>query len=223
MSIVIDVFSLSKKYEVDLLLRRSVVAFTALYPATLVKWENRSQRRQYQPFKDTYGKALSCIAVELAMKTGMESILPAAMLECCQYSISEIVAGVQAPNGERFYLGDDKKVAIIQGRIQLIAKAQNIRTSFIDTIVNPELSYGHHQEWYELQNWKRRMDGPDSWMNPFARDWPKEAWRAMNDPTRINRSTAAAILRDKLNPLWDELPRVFGLAAWDKLQRASIH
>jgi hypothetical protein len=221
---------MSLKYDAEVLLRRSLPAFTAIYPATLAKWDLRSQRRQYAPFVQAYGNALPYVAIDVAKKTGMHVILPSALLECCSLSINDILDGLRTPNGDIVHLDSDSQRIILRVRYQLSTQAQETKRQIVHEV---ELKYsatphgmrsGTRESWSKLQDWSNAKNGPDDWVDPLglASSCPVEAYgRAMSLATK--QIEVVDKLKGKRAVIWRSLPTTFGLQPWDKLERACIH
>jgi len=235
--IVITIVQMSLKYDISILLRRSIMAFTALYPPALAKWDIRAQRRQHAPFVAAYGRALPYVAIELAKKTGMEVLLPAAMFECCSYSIADIMDGVQTPDGKLVHLDHDSKRAVLQARVQLSLKARDTKMRIVH---DAELEYhisrrssDMQKHWDRLTDWAQATDGPDAWANPLnsLSGWPSDAFSRVvrgngakiTTATIRNEKSIVKGLRDDRSMVWRDLPTAFGLTGWDKMKRAWIH
>ncbi|KAI0687094.1 hypothetical protein BC835DRAFT_414455 [Cytidiella melzeri] len=232
-AVVLGVVNMALKYDADILLRRSLPAFTALYPATLPKWDIRSQRRQYAPFVKAYGRALPYVVIEVAKKTGSEILLPSAMLECCSYSISDIIDGLPTPTGGAVYLDRDSQRAILQARSRLSHEAHMAKMKIVhgDEITSAYAAYQRTRRpsavvqahFTTLEKWAEETDGPDNWVDPLAAasTWPAGAchsvvaWNPAHDIVKK--------LEGQRGPVWRNLPTVFGLQKWDKLRRVWVH
>lgn len=222
--VIISVVNMSLKYEVDILLRRSLAAFTALYPATLSKWEIRHSRRVFYCFVKAYGRALPYVAIEISKKTRMDVILPSAMFECCEYSIAEIMDGVAMPSGKFMHLDNDSKNAILQGRPLLShnAHSSKVEVAYTEEALRTANTSQYMQRlWNELHNWAEKTDGPDHWVTPLL-EWDKFPTVAYSRLVRhlawVHRKIAG-----KRRTVWKDLPKAFGLRDWDKLRRVLIH
>lgn len=215
-NIVTSIIRLGDKYQVDFLIRRSLPVFTAIYPATLQKWDGRHTRRQFSPLISLYGRALPFITIELAHVTGMDALLPAAYLECCAYSNAEIVGGVLRPDGSVMTLSIRDQAIILEGRGKL---AQAARLHF-DFLYSQTFTYAPAGRFQALHDWvQSRWVG--SWMDPFTLGFP---WKQYGELKQ-----RGGILQEKKEfdkrrlETWKALPETFGLPPWDKIKRIDMH
>ncbi|KAI0090611.1 hypothetical protein BDY19DRAFT_722481 [Irpex rosettiformis] len=236
-SIVLAVINMSLKYEADVLLRRSIPAFTALYPASLAKWEIRSRRRQYAPFVQAYGPALPFLVIAVAKKTGMDMLLPSAMFECCSYSIFDIMDGVARPNGEYLHLDHESKRKILKARTQISNYARGMKNKVVTkaritypcsgrrSVLNAGGTNIVQDSWNILEGWAQGSDGPDSWVDPLrtAESWPANAYSQATRTTLPSAEIIAKNMKANYAQAWKNLPKAFELQEWDKLKRAWIH
>ncbi|KAI0338385.1 hypothetical protein BDW22DRAFT_709990 [Trametopsis cervina] len=226
--VVVGVANMSLAYEVDLLLRRSIAAFTALYPATLSKWQERENRRQYPAFTQAYGRALPFVTVQVAKKTGMEVLLPSALLECCSYSIAEILDGVATPSGEVYHLDRDSQRSVLQARTALSHSARAAKTGLVQSIAKVDrpsrLRAADLRYWEEMYAWVSEDNGPDNWVDPFQSlsTWPSGAHTILVGSSSSTTSERFD-MRAQRGEAWKSLPASFGLASWDHLRRVLIH
>lgn len=223
-SIVVDVFKLSNKYLADVLLYRSLLPFTALYPCKLLKWKGRRQRRQFASFDRAYGKALPFVVIDVARRAGMEVILPSAMLDCCSYSVAEIMDGVRSPEGKLFILDHDTQRRILEGRDALARRAYVIRREVDHLDVRSHIG-DYRQQWQELSDWANGTNEPNNWVDPFSSAWPARAYTHMKSKPMRYRN----LKRDVETPMqkvqedvWRDLPSMLGLGSWESLKRVTI-
>ena len=230
-SIVLSIITMSLKYQADILLRRSVPAFSALYTANFARWDMRHTRRQYAPFVEAYGRALPYVVISLAKKAGLEMLLPSAMFECCSYSISDIMDGVAGPDGKYVYLDHESKKAILQARVQISNEASATKARIVQKaqLTYPNSNTRRHtvadavreSSWVALTKWANDIDGPDGWVNPFkiAESWPAEAYfevtRRQGYPVKKN-------IEGNYKQVWMRLPKVFGMREWHQLRRSWV-
>ena len=212
-----------------MLLRRSLLAFTALYPSHLTKWEGRLQRRQFAPFDKAYGRALPFLTIELAERTGMQVLLPSAMLHCCSYSISDILTGVRSPSGENFTLNRDMQIKILRSRTRLSSRAYHNRCEVANQAqaLNPpngdRLSSQYALAQVELHSWVTSASS-DDWADPFDPTWPSSALlviygRRYKSELREQVKKPFRKLRERV---WKELHTLLELPPWENLRRGSF-
>lgn len=230
-NIVVSVIKLAHKYQVEYLLRRSIPAFTALYPASLKNWDIRGGRRQYKPLTAIYGKALPIVVVQLARTTGIDVLLPTALFDCCHLSIHEILCGVPTVDGTIICLDIRDQILVLQAREALSQRARTTTFSFVyseRTLALAQVlersvtgtsvaAQGYH--WKRVHAW---LQGPqEGWVDPLSTGFPwEDFWRA----TRMEgKRVLETKLRDARKAVWNELPSIFGLLPWDKMQRESLH
>lgn len=230
-NIVVSVIKLAHKYQVEYLLRRSIPAFTALYPPSLKNWDIRAGRRQYKPLAAVYGKALPIFVVQLARTTGIDVLLPAALFDCCHLSINEILCGVPAVDGTIICLDVRDQILVLQAREALSQRARTTTFSFVYSdrtlalaqVLRRSMSgtsvaaQGYH--WRRVHAW---LQGPqEGWVDPLSVEFP---WEDFWWVTRKEGKQELEIkFRDARKAVWNELPLMFGLLSWDKMQRESLH
>ncbi|KAI0821049.1 hypothetical protein BC629DRAFT_1457786 [Irpex lacteus] len=232
--VVLAVINMSLKYDADILLHRSLPAFTAFYPATLPRWYIRSQRRQYAAFTKVYGRALPYVVIAIAKKTGMDVLLPPAMFECCSYSIDDIMKGVAKPDGEYVHLDHDSQRAILNARVQLSNSARETKAKILHDVrlsrtdrrrSIPYSDMAVQDSWTALTSWANTLDGPDWWVDPLktAEGWPEYSYAVATQGVVNDAQVIGHKLRSNNQQVWKKLPEAFGLQEWDKLRRSWIH
>lgn len=222
--VVVSILKLGNKYQVDHLVRRSLPVFTAIYPASLKNWDIRTRRRQFAPLTALYGKALPIFVIHLARSMSADVLLPAALFECCTFSIEEIIGGVAAADGTPMCLSPSDQALVLKAREALAYAARMSVFSFVFTQYFPNMTLSQHQNLQRVHRWLHggeQIQAPQ-WLNPLRTDfpWPDfiAAWRSQVPVAQLRKQ-----LRRGRQTVWDNLPVTFGMPRWDKMQRESMH
>ncbi|KAF9527289.1 hypothetical protein CPB83DRAFT_836664 [Crepidotus variabilis] len=105
--------SLVKKYDIEFQYKSGLEVMRAVYPSTLEKWYSRNVPAIFKYKTDI----IDCI--NLALKLGIQSLLPAAYLTIC-HDFDLILNGARRPDGSHVQLPFHVHRVIIQGRDRML-------------------------------------------------------------------------------------------------------
>ena len=232
-NVIVSVVKLAHKYQVEHLLRRSLPVFTALYPASLKNWDIRESRRKYKPLAAVYGRALPIFVVQLARTTGIDTLLPSALFECCSLSISEILGGALTSDGTLLRLDVRDQLIVLRAREALSQRARTKTFAFVyskNTLrsvmvdrkgYNPVPLPTRQNRWEKVHQWLQGSGtGAECWLDPLSKSFP---WDDFYTATlRSERVVLEIVHRKARQEVWNELPTMFGLLPWDRMKREPL-
>ncbi|CAL1714451.1 unnamed protein product [Somion occarium] len=211
--VVAAVLRLSTKYEAPALRQRAIDLLATAYPSTLAAWDTRSRLRLVPPFEAEIGSLFA-----LAIETDVRAILPGLYYAASKRSLSAMLTELHSlPLNEtvrqdvisKFVVGQDKlhraeikhillfldpsyqragcRTATDIGRLQSQASACILKT------VDVTESY---QQW--------------------CNDHPNDVGASLF-VCEICCTLVANTIKEGRQKIWDSLPEMFGLPAWETL------
>jgi hypothetical protein len=225
---VLGVLKLSHKYDVVHLIRRTMPVFTAIYPPHLHKWDIRKSRRQWGPLSTRYGRALPFFVVQLARTTGLDILLPAALLDCCSCTIEEIIAGISAPDGSVITLHPKDQALVLGAREELSKFLRDQMFLFLYKFKDiPARRWPPAPPIADLPTKLHELlqcgsSEQKDWTCPFTMNFPWDTYYGMLRMTTRDIKVVQTGFRDLRKRWWQSLPGVFALPAWDKIRRDSM-
>ncbi|KAJ7796008.1 hypothetical protein B0H14DRAFT_2620341 [Mycena olivaceomarginata] len=199
-----SVLRMSHKYEADALRKRALVHLShAAHPTTLEAWDALPEL--------PWSSGLSLDIVPIARQLGAEWILPTSFYRICQSSFDhEIVTGTE--------LSDADKVTCIKGLRYLETTGA---AHVLDFLLAPYSNCSTRASCVESRQAIRRQ------VETERRKYDAERFTAMplelvlEDPPNVCSdcfSKMKKVHEDAQEELWDDLPRIFGLDDWEKLE-----
>jgi hypothetical protein len=195
---------MSHKYEADALRKRALIHLSHAYPTTLDEWDHLPDELPWD------GEALEIAAV--ARQLGADWILPTSFYRICQRSFDRaIITGDE--------LSDADKVNCIKGLRYLETTGA---TNVLDFLLAPYSNCSTRARCMESRQTIRRE------VETERRKYDAERFTEM--PLELFLEDPAAnvcvdcfskmkeVHEDARKELWDDLPRIFGLDDWKKLE-----
>lgn len=201
--------------------------FTAIYPSQIGKWDIRESRRQWKPLTAMYGRALPFFVVQLARMTGLEILLPAAILDCCSCTLEEIIGGAATPDGTVIALHPKDQVLVLASREGLSKLVDDEMHALLSKYKSVSARYRPISSLDNLDSKIRQLlqrspVGQQDWVSPFAKDFPWDTYYGMMRMGGREIKLVQVDYHKLRKSWWQRLPAYFALPAWDKIKRESM-
>lgn len=151
--------------------------------------------------------------VNLARELDLPMLLPAALYVCCKYPIKSIYDGIPSEDGHLLILEEaDKRACVIAYSDIRQATTERIhaflKKSHVQGCTSPELCCTYRLSWLSTH--------VESRWKPLSKkfDWGMYGMAVC----RPCLSGARADFDSARREFWDDLPAMFGLETWDKLE-----
>ncbi|KAF9269481.1 hypothetical protein L218DRAFT_953095 [Marasmius fiardii PR-910] len=203
------VLRLSSKYQVDFLRQRAYTLLSNLYPTSLAKWDARDSISNLESFE-----ARPFAVCLLAKETGLNTILPAALYLCADsQDINYILEGLESHDNSHIELDWDDKKSCIRARETLCIALRNRMFAFL----TGQFQFPGCRSAQVCNNARLRWQGVEASLGSgvFSISFP---WEQFNvGICEYCFTTSRNHYMAERHKLWDELPEIFGLPAWDQL------
>ncbi|KAG7095590.1 hypothetical protein E1B28_006320 [Marasmius oreades] len=204
------VLRLSTKYQVELLRRRAYTLLSSLYPTSLAKWDARDSITNLESFE-----ARPFAVYLLAKEADLPTILPAALYLCADSrDINCILEGLDSYDNSHIELDwADKKACIRAREILCIA----LRTRMF-AFLTGQIPFPGCRTTAMCNNTRLKwLQGVEASLGSgvFSVSFPWEQFSV--GICEYCSTTSQNHYNAERRKIWDELPEIFGLPAWNQL------
>jgi len=212
----LGILSLSAKYEVVYLKRRALSHLATAYPSTLDEWRRRLDVSTFQPITEycipyartNIPKSLSVL--KILNQVGATWLLPAAFYECCRYDLKDLITDPAWMNG----FDDGLKNTILTGYNKQVQEARRV-LRFLHGPPDDDCP----QPFVCLEVKRQHADESfSSWnMNDPFSIWDAGDWDLLEEMCGYCLDTSKRIHAEGCAELWNRLPSLYDLPAWEML------
>ncbi|KAJ7923494.1 hypothetical protein B0H13DRAFT_1707068 [Mycena leptocephala] len=211
----LGILRLAHKYDVPYLRCRALEHLTKIYPTSLSAYDGRRDNNTISVSAKALGRRLATI--ETATEVGALWLLPVVYYDICMHQLSMITE-----DPRWMALGENERRACLSGYSAQSGKLLQI-SKFLSVAKDEEDD--DCEDWARCNNLRLKLsfglNDSISCSTMWPLDyWTETAWKAMGrfgicDPCMTE---AKALFTDARRKYWDELPAMFGLPEWEKLE-----
>lgn len=215
----LSILRMSTKYDVSRLRKRVIKTLEAHYPQDPLRSPWSPVSLYPSIFPSSVQSALAIAAANSARQAEALTLLPAALFACCSVD-PDFLVGPEHPD-VHVGLSPENLFTVLKGRNDIILFTRRHIFGFAFTprdvpdCRTPSECRRVRAEWAEYTD----KHHPDGWTNPlspgtFISTLSRVACMKCTDEAKRSFERGQ-------RELWNDLPRIFGLPAWDKLEQMS--
>ena len=199
---------LGHKYDIPDLRDRALSHLATAYPSTLQAWDNRSKTRTFPPVMKF---DLEFLLLQAALKADACWLMPVMFYSCCSYPMREILYSVEWIGAgdllekHKCMLGYVDQFAATSRVLRFLVQSPSVRCTVQLKCYEGRLA------WFDMV---------DTWKTSIPLDiWDESDWKRFGkDVCSVCLDQSRSTHRKARQAVWDNLPRTYGLPAWEDLE-----